>query len=98
MVFADGFGQDVITDFDPTGGDVIDLTAVNEISNYGDLIANHMSQSGNNVTITAGGDRITLNDLLISELQSGDFALIAKPFCRVTLAETAQACDFPDRR
>ena len=60
-VFADNSGTDRIWDFGAGGdADVIDLSGVTAIEDYTDLIDNHASNSGNNVTITDGANMITI--------------------------------------
>ncbi|MCV6591360.1 MAG: calcium-binding protein, partial [Silicimonas sp.] len=77
FVFADGFGQDVISDFDEfSSAERIDLTLVSAITDFADLSANHLSQSGANAVIDANGNTITINNALVSDLGADDFILI----------------------
>ncbi|MEP3846646.1 MAG: calcium-binding protein [Paracoccaceae bacterium] len=72
FVFNDGFGNDVVTDFD-IGRDVIDLSDVSSISDWADLQEN-MNQNGDNVIIEgSSGNDIELTDLDMSLLTSNDF-------------------------
>ncbi len=74
FVFKNGFGNDVITDFDwAKSNERLDLSGVTAITSYADLTANHMAQSGNDVVISDGGHSITLEDTLLSDLGSSDF-------------------------
>lgn len=75
FIFADGFGKDVITDFDEfKNGEKIDLSAVATITDLADLKADHLSQSGAHAVINAGGgNTITLLNVNISDLNAGDF-------------------------
>lgn len=74
FVFADGFGQDVITDFDAfSSAERIDLGAVSAITDFADLLANHLSQSGANAFITDGINTITLLNVSITDLGAEDF-------------------------
>ncbi len=74
FVFQDGFDRDVIRDFDPSSGDQIDLSAVSEISGYGDLRCFHLLQDGDDALIDAGGgDVIRLQGVDIEELSLDDF-------------------------
>ncbi|WP_430450469.1 calcium-binding protein [Rhodophyticola sp.] len=77
FVFADGFGQDTITDFDDMDGrEDIDLTGVSEITNWADLYNNHMTQVGSRVIIEDGsGDFIRVDGVTIAELDPTDFIL-----------------------
>ncbi|MEX0285798.1 MAG: VCBS domain-containing protein [Paracoccaceae bacterium] len=54
FVFADGHGNDTVTDFDLTM-DILDLSAVTQITDFNDLINNHLSVSGNDLVISGGG-------------------------------------------
>ena len=75
FVFADGHGDDVITDFEATNPfEKIDLSAVTAIDDFDDLVADHMSQVGPDVLIeTGGGDRITLIGVSVGDLDASDF-------------------------
>ncbi len=75
FVFTDGFGRDVITDFDVTAAaEKIDLSGLSAITNFADLAANHLSQAGGNAVIeTPGGHRITLLGVGTGELGADDF-------------------------
>lgn len=74
FVFKNGFGQDRIVDFDALNAlEKIDLSGVSAITSYADLSANHMSQSGADVLITAGSDRLTLEGVALSDLGADDF-------------------------
>ena len=74
FVFGNGFGRDVVTDFDEfSAAEKIDLSAVTAISSFADLQANHLSQVGANALITDGANTITLNNVLINNLDAGDF-------------------------
>jgi len=74
FVFVDGFGQDVITDFDAfSAAERIDLRAVLAITDFLDLLDNHLSQSGANVIVTDGLDTITLLNVSVASLGADDF-------------------------
>lgn len=75
FVFADDWGDDRVLDFDASStGDVVVLRDVSAISDYNDLVANHMVQWGNNVLIFDGqGNTITLTGYVLNQLESGDF-------------------------
>ncbi|WAP70325.1 S8 family serine peptidase [Jiella pelagia] len=74
FVFGNGFGRDIVTDFDEfSAAEKIDLSAVTEITSFADLQANHLSQVGANALITDGLNTITLNNVLIADLDAGDF-------------------------
>jgi Ca2+-binding RTX toxin-like protein len=75
FVFADGHGNDTITDFDAVNTfEKIDLSAVSAIVNLFDLLSNHATQVGGNVVIdTGGGNSITLNGVSLGDLDNSDF-------------------------
>ncbi len=77
FVFADGFGQDTITDFDALfdGREDIDLSAVSAITDWADLAANHMTQVGSSRVIIAdgSGDFIRLDGVSLADLDQNDF-------------------------
>ncbi|WP_430450473.1 calcium-binding protein [Rhodophyticola sp.] len=75
FVFADGFGQDTITDFDALlNAEKIDLSAISAITNWADLVNNHMTQAGARVIIADGsGDFIRLDGVSLADLDAGDF-------------------------
>ena len=77
FIFEDGFGIDVITDFDEfSAAEVIDLSLVSAITDFSDLQANHLSQNGADAVITDGANTITLNNVLIADLGADDFDFI----------------------
>ncbi len=75
FVFADGHGDDVITDFEATNPfETIDLSAVTAIDDFDDLVADHLSQAGPDALIeTGGGDSLTLTGVSVGDLDASDF-------------------------
>jgi len=78
FVFVDGFGDDVITDFDALDTlEKIDLAAVTSITSYANLMdpaENHIAQVGSDVVIDDGsGNTITLLGVSLGDLDSTDF-------------------------
>lgn len=75
FAFADGWGNDTITDFAATNNaENIILRDVTEITDFDDLLANHMSQVGEDVVISDGlGNTITLLGVSLSDLDVEDF-------------------------
>lgn len=75
FIFEDGFGQDTITDFDVANAyEKISLVAVSGITDWADLTANHIAQSGDDVIIDAGGgNTISLLETELGDLTAGDF-------------------------
>lgn len=71
FVFRDGFGRDVIRDFD-LGLDKIDLSGVTTITGWSDL--NLTIAASGNVSISDGNDSIELTGITsIGQLQTSDF-------------------------
>ena len=75
FIFEGAFGNDTITDFAATNNaERINLSAVDAITDFQDLIDNHMSQVGADVVIDDGlGNTITLQSVLLSDLDAVDF-------------------------
>ena len=74
FVFADGFGKDVVTDFEALNNfEKIDLAGVSAITDFADLAANHLAQLGADAIITDGADTITLSGVDIADLDANDF-------------------------
>ena len=75
FVFADGFGNDVITDFEALNdNEVIDLSAVSSISDWSDLMSTHLTQDGSDVIIDdLAGNTIRLLDVDLANLDANDF-------------------------
>lgn len=71
----DGFGRDVIRDFDARAdAEDISLKGVASIRNFNDLSNNHMTQVGGNVKIDAGGgNTILLQGVSLAHLDAEDF-------------------------
>ncbi|MEO0773302.1 MAG: hypothetical protein AAFZ04_08985 [Pseudomonadota bacterium] len=74
FVFVDGFDNDIIADFGQLNdNEKIDLSGVSAITDYNDLVNNHLSVVDGVVTITAGADSITLKGVDIVNLDANDF-------------------------
>ncbi len=77
FVFDNGFGQDVVTDFDAfSAAEKIDLSRVTAITDFADLTANHLDQNGADAVITDGINTITLNNVLVADLGADDFEFV----------------------
>jgi Ca2+-binding RTX toxin-like protein len=75
FVFATGFGSDTVADF-LIGTDVVDLTGLDAITSFEDLLADHATQVGRNVWIEGDtGDILILNNVSLLALDSGDFLI-----------------------
>ena len=73
FLYADGGGADVVTDFNRTEGDKIDLTGVSGIHSFAELQA-VTSQSGNDTIINFGnGNSLTLANVSSAGLVVSDF-------------------------
>ena len=79
FVFEAGHGDDTVTDF-TDGEDLIDLSAFTGITQFSDLMVN---QVGNNVQIDlsgeTGGGTITLQNVLLADLDETDFIFYETP-------------------
>jgi Ca2+-binding RTX toxin-like protein len=75
FIFADNFGNDTITDFNVAdSNEIISLRAVSEISDYDDLMENHVSQVGSDTHIDDGfGNFLILEDIQMSLLTADEF-------------------------
>ena len=77
FVFGKSYGSDTISDFEfgSTKHDIIDLSDAVGISDYRDLVRNHISDAGHNVLITAAdGAKLTLMNIeQLSSLVQTDF-------------------------
>lgn len=76
FVFVTGDDADTITDFDAVGADhdIINLAGLASITDYADLTANHMTQSGANVLINGlDGDTITVKNVTLANMVAADF-------------------------
>jgi len=77
FVFATKDGKDTITDFTATPGsshDILDLIGLASITDYKDLVQNHMKQIGHDVYIDGlNGDSILLKNVKMAVLDAGDF-------------------------
>ena len=75
FVFEDGFGIDVIGDFDTaSGAEDIDLSAVTNITDWADLQANHITSNGaGHAVIFDGLNTITLSGVAVASLAVDDF-------------------------
>jgi len=74
FVFGNQFGDDEITDFEATNpNEKIDFSGLTNITDFADLMANHLSQVGGDTIITDGANTITLVGVAISTLDGSDF-------------------------
>jgi len=75
FVFGGTFDDDTITDFDAFDDDeIIDVASIGTITDYADLLANHMTQVGSDVVIDDDlGNTITIENVLIGNMNDADF-------------------------
>jgi VCBS repeat-containing protein len=74
FVFGAKFGTDAILDFDPSEGDIIDLSRVKGIKNFDDLMADHAAQSHAHVRISADdGSVVTIHNFMLADLKADMF-------------------------
>ena len=73
FVFADGDGADEVRDF-RIGLDQADLSAVSEIADFADLLADHLTEGANGAEIAIDGDVLVRFDgVAAASLSEGDF-------------------------
>ncbi|MEL6791132.1 MAG: hypothetical protein AAGL18_11760 [Pseudomonadota bacterium] len=75
FVFDNEFGLDVIADFDALNNfEKIDLSGVNAISDFADLVQSHLSDdTAGNAVISVGVHQITLSGVNMNDLDANDF-------------------------
>jgi len=75
FIFSGKFGNDVITDFQTAGiKEKIDLSGVNAIKSFADLMNNHISDIGGHAVINDGlGNTIDLYGVMVDDLAKNDF-------------------------
>lgn len=74
FVFGAGYGRDTIVDFKPEDGDRIDLSDAVGITNFNDLMQNHIEDVGKNLVITADdGSVLVLRRIDVDDLDRGCF-------------------------
>ena len=73
FVFHDGHGFDRINGFEATNdAEQIDLSAISAITDFADLVANHMTQAGSDVVIDTGAGAISLTATNLADLLDGN--------------------------
>jgi Ca2+-binding RTX toxin-like protein len=70
--FARGSGRDIVTDFE-AGLDEIELGDLKGAKDFADMLANHLSEKGDDLVITYGHDVVVLKGMAGATLQAGDF-------------------------
>jgi Ca2+-binding RTX toxin-like protein len=72
FVFSTGFGKDTIGDFG-RGADRINLSKLDGVNDFADLVKHHLTMTNGDAVITAGGDMLVLDGVSKSDLSAGDF-------------------------
>lgn len=79
FVFSTGYGKDTILDFeigDLFTYDVVDLDDLASVTDFTDLVDNHMKQVGKNVVIDGGdGDTLVLKNVQLADLEAHHFSI-----------------------
>ncbi|MBL0374749.1 VCBS domain-containing protein, partial [Rhizobium sp. KVB221] len=74
FVFSKFAGRDVVKDFHPEEGDVIDLGRAVGIDSFRDLMKHHVEERGDNVVITAdNGATMVIKHMALDDLKESDF-------------------------
>jgi Ca2+-binding RTX toxin-like protein len=73
FVFKTGHGHDIIADFDVNAGDRIDLTGIEAIKNYKDLLSHHLDVAGDDLLIGADGDQIRIRNFGEADIKESMF-------------------------
>ena len=71
FVFQDGWGKDTVSDFSANDNEKIDLSALTNITDFADLVANHLQTKNGFAEIFDGPNRIALTGVLESEIGTG---------------------------
>ncbi len=71
FVFDDNFGNDVITFFSSSNAEKIDLSQVSAITDFTDLVTNHLANSGGLAQIFVGADTILLQNVAFADVGTG---------------------------
>lgn len=74
FVFGDGFGRDVVFDFDGMGdADTIDLRLLTSVTDFTDLMTSHVRDTKAGLIIASGTDSLFLRGLDRADLEVDDF-------------------------
>lgn len=71
FVFDDNFGNDVITFFSSSNAEKIDLSQVTAITDFADLVTNHLANNGGLAQIFVGADTILLQNVAFGDVGTG---------------------------
>jgi hypothetical protein len=76
FIFKSKYDRDIIRDFDATDADhdTLNLSRLNSVKSFEDLMAHHAVETASGVVINGlHGDKITLRNVLLADLDAGDF-------------------------
>ena len=71
FVFTGGWGQDVVTDFSSDDGEKIDFTSMNKITDFTDLVTNHLRDNGGTAEIYFASNTLLLEGVTVAEIGTG---------------------------
>jgi len=71
FVFAGNWGQDRIQGFEAGNLEKIDLSAITNITDFADLLANHLRDNGGSAEIFFNANTILLEGISVSEIGVG---------------------------
>ncbi|MGH1578793.1 calcium-binding protein [Planktotalea sp.] len=71
FVFNDGFGDDTITDFNSRNAEDIDLSGVIAITDFSDLLANHLRDNGGEAEIFTPESTLLLQGISVDDIGIG---------------------------
>ena len=69
--FADGFGTDTVFGFDAADGEKVSLAGVTAITDFSDLVANHLMNVGGTAQIVDGTNSILQNGVAFGDVGAG---------------------------
>ena len=96
FIFAENFGDDTITDFVIGAGELIDISAFTEVSDFTDLINNHTAMDGANTVITIGANSLTLVNKNMGDLIAADFKFAPSGSAEFVSADDFEFAEFSD--
>lgn len=76
FIFSTGYGRDIVRDFNARGRDhdILDLSGLESVTGFRDLMRNHISVYEGGVMIDGGnGDVIILEGVKLKHLDASDF-------------------------
>ena len=71
FIFADGFGSDTLRNFSANDGETIDLSDLTNITDFSDLVTNHLNNNGGTAEIVDGANTILLDGVDFADVGVG---------------------------